>query len=322
MLLSVIIPTYNRQLYLQEALAALAQQTLAPADFEVIVVDDGSTDGTREVVETAVFPTALHHLWQENQGDATARNTGAAQSQGEIILFLDDDILVQPDFLAQIAKAHKGRTRHIIVGQDELWLKTDNPLATARKEANKLGESKQTLMPIPFANVCSNNMSLRRKDYFAVGQMEPLNFAGSDIWCDVEFNYRAYQQGFTFARCTKAHCYHRDYVEASLESKKRRMEEVAYRAGALFEKHPHLLHHLPMFDDKTTPLLRHDSLSLIMRKLLRIVMSTPLSLRTLEKLYTLLSERLASAAIRRLLERLIIGGYIYIGYRRGLTTQD
>src|SRR5262245_57747116 len=92
---SVIIPTYNRRDFIREALASVLAQTCQ--DFELIVVDDGSTDGTEEIVRE--FPGA-RYVFQENQGVSAARNVGAALSQGELIAFLDSDDFWQPEKLA------------------------------------------------------------------------------------------------------------------------------------------------------------------------------------------------------------------------------
>lgn len=84
--ISVIIPTYNRQKWLEEILASIAVQTLPVEQFEVIVVDDGSKDGTREVAHKA-YPFRLRYFYQTNQGDAAARNLGAKHSEAEFLVF-------------------------------------------------------------------------------------------------------------------------------------------------------------------------------------------------------------------------------------------
>ncbi len=85
---SVIIPTYNRAAYLREAIDSVLGQTFV--DFELIVVDDGSTDNTKEVV-ASIEDSRIFYKYQENSGVAAARNTGITISKGEYIAFLDSD---------------------------------------------------------------------------------------------------------------------------------------------------------------------------------------------------------------------------------------
>jgi glycosyltransferase involved in cell wall biosynthesis len=97
---SVIIATYNRADELVETLDALARiQTSAP--WEVIVADNNSTDGTRRVVEDAVakFPVPLRYVFEAQQGKAVALNAAIRIAEGDILVFTDDDALVEPDWL-------------------------------------------------------------------------------------------------------------------------------------------------------------------------------------------------------------------------------
>lgn len=108
--ISVVIPTYNRLDVLPEVIAALADQRGAP-DFEVLVVDDGSTDGTGEWLaeqgsaRVGVFSQVgvfrqVRVFSQDNQGPATARNYGVREALGRRIAFLGDDTVPAPDWLA------------------------------------------------------------------------------------------------------------------------------------------------------------------------------------------------------------------------------
>lgn len=92
---SIIIPSYNKARYVAEAIQSALVQTYR--SFEIIVVDDGSTDHTREVV--ARFGNQITYIWQENQGLAGARNTGLQASRGELIGLLDADDQWHPGFL-------------------------------------------------------------------------------------------------------------------------------------------------------------------------------------------------------------------------------
>ncbi|MGH9027246.1 MAG: glycosyltransferase family 2 protein [Acidimicrobiia bacterium] len=99
---SVIVPTFNRARLLPRAIQSVLDQRFD--DFELIVVDDGSTDSTPDVV-TRLSDARLHYLRQENQGLSVARNTGASAARGEWLAFLDDDDQALTDWLGNF---HRG----------------------------------------------------------------------------------------------------------------------------------------------------------------------------------------------------------------------
>ncbi len=313
---SVIIPTYNRRAFLYETLDSLARQSFPVHNFEVIVVDDGSVDGT-EAVATETFPFTLRYFWQPNQGDAEARNLGVNQSQANILVFLDDDILVESDYLTRLVEAHEATANRIVTGTEYLWVEETNPLFS-RPLLSTTPEANKGFAELAFVDVCSNNMSIRREAYFQVGMMQKLDFPGSSIWCDVDFAYRAFCQGFEFRRSVEAVCWHRDYVKRDLASHKRRMKETAYRAVALFQKYPELPAHLPMFSDKTPINWQKDSPRLIVRKLGRILGSTTFVLWIMEQFAFILNRYFSSSSLFQALHRWILGGHIFRGYRAGL----
>jgi glycosyltransferase involved in cell wall biosynthesis len=316
---SVIIPTYNRNDWLSQTLESLARQVWATRQFEVIVVDDGSTDGTKSIASMD-FPFPLRYVWQTNQGDAAARNTGVLQSQSDVLVFIDDDILLAPDYLRHLVCEHEQSDHRIVVGTEYLWLEDKNPppettAATMPSNTNGNGE----LEEIPFTDVCSNNMSIRRQAYLSIGMMSGLGFSGSSIWCDVDFTYRAYRQGFSFYRSPKAVCWHRDYVAQSLDNRSKRVREVAYRAALLFQKYPDLLPYLAMFADKTPIAWEQDPPRLIVRKLARHLASSRPALSGMEQLAGFLEKSRLSPVLLESLSRWIVGGHLFRGYREGLT---
>ncbi len=92
-MVSIIIPTYNRAAYLDEALASVFQQDFE--DYEVIVIDDGSTDGTRAVIEKYASDARLRYEYQQNSGKPSiARNRGLQIARGDYVAFLDSDDLL------------------------------------------------------------------------------------------------------------------------------------------------------------------------------------------------------------------------------------
>ena len=95
---SVIIPVYNTCNYVQEALESICQQTLE--ELEIIVIDDGSTDCSRAIVEEiAIKDTRIQVYKQSNQGLSITRNQGLKFSTGEYIYFMDSDDFLEPDAL-------------------------------------------------------------------------------------------------------------------------------------------------------------------------------------------------------------------------------
>ena len=101
---SVVIPTYNSAESLRVCLDALSAQDFPDSDFEVFVVDDGSTDNTREVVESyAEAPANIRYWRQEHGGPALARNHGTWRTSGRIVMFTDADCKPCPNWISQMA---------------------------------------------------------------------------------------------------------------------------------------------------------------------------------------------------------------------------
>ena len=107
--ISVIIPTHNRKETLKKCLSRLGDQTCGRSDREVIVIDDGSTDGTEDVVRTEMKDAviALRYFRQNKRGPAAARNVGIGEAKGEIVLFLGDDIMAAPTLLEEHLSWHE-----------------------------------------------------------------------------------------------------------------------------------------------------------------------------------------------------------------------
>ena len=98
---SIVVPTYNRRELLKECLDSLFNQTYPKDEYEVIVVDDGSTDGTEELLKEYAknAPCTLKYFKQENRGPAAARNAGIKHAAGDIVCFLDDDCIADKNWI-------------------------------------------------------------------------------------------------------------------------------------------------------------------------------------------------------------------------------
>jgi glycosyltransferase involved in cell wall biosynthesis/peptidoglycan/xylan/chitin deacetylase (PgdA/CDA1 family) len=116
MKLSVVINTYNRRRALKRTLPSLLSQDFPADDCEIVVVVDGSTDGTLEFLHSVQSPFPFRVLSQSNLGPAAARNSGWQAARGEIVLFLDDDIISTPGLLQKHCAAHIGEDALLVHG--------------------------------------------------------------------------------------------------------------------------------------------------------------------------------------------------------------
>ncbi|HEU5011545.1 MAG TPA: exopolysaccharide biosynthesis glycosyltransferase EpsD [Roseiflexaceae bacterium] len=114
--ISIIIPTYNRLHRLRQVVAGLARQTYPLDDVEIIIVSDGSTDGTDEYLHALSVPLHIIPVIQPNSGPSVARNTGIAHATGDIVVFLDDDVVPTPRWLAEHMRMHAQQPDAVVLG--------------------------------------------------------------------------------------------------------------------------------------------------------------------------------------------------------------
>lgn len=194
---SVVIPSHNRLAVLAEVLDALERQRGAPS-FEVVVVDDGSTDGTREWLLEQHSSRPRRALLEPQRGPAAARNRGVAEARGERIAFLGDDTVPEPDWLAAHASAHARRG-----GGDEIavvgytgWHRRirRTPLLDYLNDYGL--QFGYRIIPdpenVPFNFFYTSNLSLSRRRLLE----EPFDEAFPyPAWEDIEASYRLFRRG-------------------------------------------------------------------------------------------------------------------------------
>ena len=164
---SVVMPVYNREKYVRQAIDSVLSQTFT--DYELIVVDDGSTDGTPEVLKS--YGTRIQVIRQQNRGPEVARNTGAAVAQGEYIALLDSDDYFFPSALATYDRVIRTfNSPPLIVGSELIYQEGDRipvqPLATGPVEVLKFEDYLSKTVPIGW--FCSMYV-IRKSVYDEIG---------------------------------------------------------------------------------------------------------------------------------------------------------
>ncbi len=179
---SVVIPCYNGSAYLEECLQSIA--ALADPDWEVLVVDDGSTENIREVVDR--FSPLARYLWQPNQGPAAARNTGLQQARGRYVRFLDsDDYLTSQEGLhKQIAVLDEHPEVGLVYGQATKVDPSGRPFAVRKPKfthGSYIRPGEVELQHLLFGNyMTTSSIVVRRSILEHVGFFRTDLFSGED----------------------------------------------------------------------------------------------------------------------------------------------
>lgn len=317
-LASIVIPTYNRKESLELTLESVVRQSFPFDRFDVIIVDDGGSDNTKAILQN-IYPFELRYFYKDNEGSAVARNYGALRSDADILIFIDDDVTLHPDYLTSIID--KISPGVLVMGVWEPY-EVENPSHYHRdamqrvqiKAARALNEEE-----VPFTECTSNNLAVCRQNFVHVGMWQDVLGDGPTLWGDVEFGYRAWKAGSRFVRLADARIVHRDQHAIDLNAALKRAFHVARLAPALLLLHPELEEYLDMFHDKDPISLGKDSPKIIIRKLIRQLMSSGLSMKVMEKSICFFENRVSEPRILHYLYRWIKSGYVYRGYREGLS---
>jgi GT2 family glycosyltransferase len=206
-LLSVIIPTFNRREILLRALDGLSRQS-SGSDFEVLVISDGSTDGTAAAVRALAVPYRLRMVEQKNSGPSVARNHGARLAEAPLLVYMDDDIEPVPQFLEAHARAHAEDSTLVLIGPQSgpenepmsHWVAWEHRMLQ-KQYANFVAG---VWAPGP-NNLYSGNFSIRREHLLEVGGFNEV-FTRQE---DVELGFRLARHGLHFEFSPEAVGIHR-----------------------------------------------------------------------------------------------------------------
>ena len=238
---SVIIPTYNRQKILEKALPSLFDQSCSSETYEVIVVDDGSTDGTARMIKSLSPPGPLRYFWKNREGPAAARNYGIARAKGEIIIFTDSDLVVSHRFVEEHIASQRNHSGIVVRG---LVINTDDP--------DPRVQTRVKLSDISMAFFATGNVSVKKKFLVQAGLFDTdFNEYG---WEDLELGERLKKLGLRVMTNKRAVGYHlrKRVTPAQLprvcarEKERGRMAVVFYRKQPTF-KVKLMTHFHPLF---------------------------------------------------------------------------
>jgi GT2 family glycosyltransferase len=302
--LSVVVPTHDRRESLARVLAALASSAGEVAGgVETIVVDDGSTDGTKDLLGSRAPDAAnVSVLSQANAGPARARNAGAAAARGERLVFLGDDTVPEPGFLAAHASPPERGGRPVAVLGYTTWDRARMRVTPFLVHLNENGAQFGYGLiadpeDVPFNFFYTSNVSLPRAAFLAAGGFDE-SFRGA-AWEDVELAYRMTRgrDGLVLvyrpaARTSHAH-------PTSVASALAR-QKASGRSAALFAaKHPDLAGWLGMDSAAALP---HGGSFAAALAAVAVKALDPLGIPLPEKVYDVVLRRPYLEALRGTLE--------------------
>jgi glycosyltransferase involved in cell wall biosynthesis/GT2 family glycosyltransferase len=316
---TVIIPTFNRWDALQKTLAALAQVDYPAARWEVIVVDDGSTDETEACIKQWIgdVDIEVRYIRQINSGPAAARNRGAIEARGDALIFIDNDILVKPDFVRAHVAALAAHTGCWVMGR------VVHPPELRRTVFGRYRDSKWEAFHEAHANerlsettgMTAANVSVPAADFQRLGGFDEGFTIASCEDCDL--GIRARQNGIRVMYDPSIVVVHNDWA-VSLDRFCDRQRLYSISDALLWRKYGgasprvHLVHQNAPVD------LRTDSLSLIVKKTLKSILATRPG-KALTRFACSLAERVApDTVLSRRAYDTAVGVAIRQGVREGL----
>ena len=242
--ISVVIPTFNRSDILHRTLQAYAQQTMAPNGcFEVIVVDDGSSDRTEESLQEyqATFPLRVLH--QKHAGANAARNLGLRTARGWVVVFTGDDMVPPPSFLEDHLRFHLGNAadEQALLGRVDwhpaLSVNSVMEYVTSESGGHQFAFGRLKPGKADFRYFYTSNVSLKRAFLLAQDALFDADFT-LPAYDDIEFGYRLQRAGMVLNYSPRVYTHH--YHPLTAAGFTLRQRRAGTMAVLFAEKHPEL----------------------------------------------------------------------------------
>jgi glycosyltransferase involved in cell wall biosynthesis len=310
MKVSIVIPTHNRPEKLRETVEKLRGQDFPSEDYEIVVVDDGSNPPVAFEKEFTVAPN-IKIIRLEGEERSVARNTGAREAHGELLIFIDDDIAVKSDFVEKHWQAHQEFSDALAVGEILLPAESQNtPFGRFRQRLEKDGIPRQRGL-VAEKNFCTaQNMSIIKSDF--------LNLKGftEDIVSseDQEFALRHTAQGGNVVFLPEASAIHNDNA-LDIRGYCQRNEWGSRLMLPFYERYPDFPPNVER--EKVNGLVKwgKESVGISIRKMVKTMLASKLSVAILFKTADALEKIAPDSSILDKIYRLLLGAHIFRGYR-------
>jgi GT2 family glycosyltransferase len=317
---SVVVPTFRRPEALRLTLGALTAVDYPKDELELIVVDDAAEAVTATVVEAFQGVVRITLLEQDQSGAATARNTGARAAAGDLLLFLDDDMIVAPEHIDQHVRTHSAY-QSAMVGSWRWY--TDSALATLnatpfgryrvaleRRFMDELDEPSLGGDCSAAAVLAANDLSLARTAFEELGGFdEAYPHAGAE---DQDLSIRARAAGMQLVRNRAIRPQHEEDI-VTFAKFAWREERGGETVAVLARRYPEAI---GRFGENAPP-ARGDSPGLVAKKVLKGAFARGPALAVLHTLIGILERVRAPEPVLHRFYEATIGLHIRRGYRRG-----
>jgi glycosyltransferase involved in cell wall biosynthesis len=241
--LSVVVASRNRRDRLRQVLLALAAQRYPADRFEAVIVLDGSYDGSSEMVRGLDLPYRLSVFEQPHSGVAVCRNRGAREASHAHVLFLDDDVLPEAEFLAEHAAAHRARGEEVALGYYPPVLESPCLWGYAMRGwwEDHFRRKAEPEHQWTFVDYADGNVSMPKALLFRCGGYDESFRGRRQDW---ELGIRLLGQGATFGYHPSAKGRH--YLDTRFETTLRHARQEGRDDVLLASKHPHVKGRLPL----------------------------------------------------------------------------
>jgi GT2 family glycosyltransferase len=319
---SIIVPTFRRPDVLRTTLQALFAQDFPKRKFEVIVVDDDASPTTADVVRRLANDGVQTTIESQNRrGAATARNRGARLARGELLLFVDDDMIVAPDHLRRHLDAHQRHRDALIAGAWDFPPSLASELAAtplgryrleleqrfqAQARGQQLADRCWTMTALAAAN-----LSVAREPFWRLGGFdEDFPVAGAE---DQDFSQRAEAAGCQLLLDPAIRCLHNDSY-LGRRGWCEREERSAKTVPFLARNHPAKFAE-SAYVRENRPIRRDDAPALVAKKLIKWTLSRGPALEGLHRFAGVAEAARLPDRLLRKLYRLLLGLHLFRGFR-------